>query len=282
MSHSVHQDQAASLRRILRPAALRVLPVAGADAVLRATVVLNLATAAAQAGHQVVVLDQSHGDVAAALGLTVRHELLDLIEGRRRFAETALAAPEGVRVLPGARGMAALAAEGARPEALFGAFLRIDQPADLVLVNVADPATAGALMPGGAGEVLLAAATDVEALTGAYAVIKQLALANGLKSYRLVLSGGAPSGTAATATVAANLAWTARRFVGARVLHASTIPDDAQLARAAAAREAVVRVAPRTPAAVAFTALAGALADWDAFELDAASGAGAAAAALAQ
>ena len=81
-------DQASGLRWLFRPRAMRLLPVMAdprpADS---ATFSLNLAAALARGGWNPLVIDAHRQGVAALLGLELRHDLDDLIEGRCRFAQ---------------------------------------------------------------------------------------------------------------------------------------------------------------------------------------------------
>ena len=259
-------DQAAGLRRLLRPAALRILPVAGGrDGAQRTNVIVNLAAAAALDGYCVVVLDQSKGEVARAMGLKPRYELIHLLEGQMQFPEVAVDGPDGVRVLSGARGMAALAGQGGHAQALFAAFAQLERPADLVIVNIDDPALAGALLPATDGEVLLVATPAAESITGAYTHIKQLAKHCGLTRYRLLVGDVQAAGD--PRAVAENMAAAARRFLSARLTYGGCVPRDPNMRHAERARSSVVRSAPQSSAALAFRRIAADIPAWISFEI---------------
>ncbi len=259
-------DQASGLRRLLRPAALRVLPVAGGrDGAERSRVIVNLAAAVVLEGHSVVVLDQSKGEVACAMGLKPRYELIHLMEGQKRFHEVALESEDGVRVLSGARGMAELARQGGHAQALFGAFAQLDRPADMVIVNIDEPILASALLPAGEGEVLLVVSGDAPSVTGAYAHIKQLSRRGGPARYRVLVGDADEAGD--PEAVARNMARVARRFLSATLTYGGSVPRDPQLQRAERALASVVRSAPQSPAARAYRRLAQGIPDWNSFEI---------------
>jgi flagellar biosynthesis protein FlhG len=188
-------DQAAGLRRMLGRPAVRVLPLASSmDGAAQAALALRLAGALLQLGNRVVVLDASRGEVAAALGLAARRDLLELLQGEKEFADVALAGPEGLRVVPAARGIDLLEQAGAaRYHDLFGAFAALSEPADLVLLNCAPgdvhPACRAA---SGGREVVLALQTDAESVTDAYALIKTALRRDGQHSFRMLFSGASP------------------------------------------------------------------------------------------
>ncbi|MDH4192251.1 MAG: hypothetical protein OEW21_18845, partial [Betaproteobacteria bacterium] len=183
------RDQAEGLRRLLSRRGLRVLPVAGGEnADERAQAIAQLAAALGAAGCATVVLDQSRGGVARALGAHPRYDLLHLIEGEKTFDEVAVDAGNGVRLVPASRGLARLAERGKHAEDLFHAFARLEDPAELVLLNVETPEIAAQLLPSTEGEVLLVATTAPGSVTGAYTHIKQLVRARGLTHYRVLLA----------------------------------------------------------------------------------------------
>lgn len=104
-------DQAEGLRRLLLRASARVLTVAAARAGQGATsLVVNLATTLAQAGKEVLVLDEhlSHTNVGNMLALTPRFDLLNVVRRDKSWREIMLHTQHGVRVLPIARALQAL------------------------------------------------------------------------------------------------------------------------------------------------------------------------------
>jgi flagellar biosynthesis protein FlhG len=231
---------------------MRVLAIAaGLRGVGKTTLLLGLACAAAAAGQRVVVLDPSAGDVAAALGLTWRRELLHLLNGERAYREVVLAGPSGIGILPAAKGVAALLDAGKDGDELFGGFTRLAARPDLVLLNT--PAKDGAactLLPRDA-ELLVVTATGREAVTATYTRLKELARRHGRKRFRLVVNRAAAEEARA---LHAHMAGVARRFLGIELAWGGSIADEAML-RAGGAQAA-------TLGASAFSALLQALADW--------------------
>jgi len=262
-------DQADGLRKLLRPAMLRILPIIGGrDSSLRVSVTLNLAAAATLEGYNVVVLDQSRGDVAKALGVNPRYELIHLLDGERQFSDVAVAAPGGLRVLAGARGMAALAERNGYGPSLFAAFTMLERPANLVLVNMDDPLLAATLMPGTEGEMFLTTCASPGSITGAYALIKQLSRQRDLHRYRLLVCD--VPGHADAQSIARNIDSVARQFLSARLTYAGCIPRDPNLGQAGRRCDPVVRKAPNSGAAIAYRRIAAEIAGWNSFSINAA------------
>lgn len=225
MPEAAVADQADGLRRLIGRRRLRVLPVLGdpADAASAACVV-GLACASSGAGRRTYVLDEGAGGIAAALGLTWRAELADLLEGRRDIAQVVLPGPCGVGIVPARKGVAALLEAGASGADLFEGFAQLSARPDLVIFHLED-AGAARLLPEDS-ELLVLARPGEEALTGAYARIKRL-VQGGRPRMRLLVHGAdAGEGNG----VHAQLAAVARRFLAADLLYAGHIERDPALA----------------------------------------------------
>jgi len=260
-------DQAAGLRRMLAHTRLRVLPLAstlerGAQAVLA----LHLGAALSQLGQRVVLLDASRGDLAQVMGLRPRHELLHLLQGERDFDEVVLEGPDGLRLVPAARGVEAMTKDDAGGwSELFGAFAGLRDPADLVLVNCpAGEARTACRIAGGAHEVVLALETGAQAVTGAYALMKAALRSDGQRRYRLLFNE-VPEGVD-PAPLHARMEEAARRFLGGELNLGGALPREPALAPArpqAPLRNTLLASHPAHPAAAAYLSLAGASLDWN-------------------
>jgi flagellar biosynthesis protein FlhG len=235
-------DQAAGLRRMLARERLRVLAVdAGARAADKTAAVLALARAAAAQGGRIVVLDQSAGDIAGALALTWRWELAHLLSGEREWRDVVLAGPEGVGIVPGAKGIGALLGSGAGGEALFGGFARLPARPDLLLLNLAARGPeAGALLPP-ESEILMVARAAAASVTATYGRIKAHVRRHARRRFRLLVSGAEDREARA---LHATMAGVTRRFLGAELAYGGAVPAGAG------------------PLAPAWRALAQALGDW--------------------
>jgi len=217
-------DQASGLRRMLGRPAIRVLPlVSSMDGAAQAALGLRLAAALSRLGNRVVVLDASRGEVAAALGMAQRSDLIQLLEGEKEFAEVALAGPEGLRVVPAAEGIAALAQAGnAGFDDLFGAFASLRDPADLVLLNCAPgDARAACCAARNGRELVLALHTDAESVTGAYALIKSALRHHGQHAFRLLFNAAS---NAEAGPLLARMRAAALRFLEVELRSGGAIP----------------------------------------------------------
>jgi len=164
---------------------------------------------------------KKRGEVATALSLTWRHELDDLLDGSREYAEVALDAPGGARVVPGPRGLARLVAAGEDGARLFGGFAHLLEPPQLVILNLpTKDSSACALVPADT-EVLLVARPTSPSVTATYARLKDMVRRHGRRRFRLLVNR---ADDAAAAALHAHVAEVARRFLDADVAFAGAVP----------------------------------------------------------
>lgn len=255
------QDQAAGLRRMLARTTMRVLPLVSVlDRSAQALLAVHLAAAYSYLGNRVVIVDASRGDVAAAMNLHPRYELLHLLQGEKEYSDVALDGPDSLRLVPAARGIESM--EHADDEGwteFFGAFTGLSEAPDLVLLNCA-PGEAHAACRAAAGthEVVLALDASPESVTAAYSLIKASLHSDGQRRYRLLFADLPDD--ADPAPLADRMIGAGQRFLGADLRDGGSLPR--HVALQSAARQTLVSSDPAHPAAAAFLSLAGASADW--------------------
>ncbi len=255
------QDQAAGLRRMLARTTMRVLPlvsVLGRSA--QALLAVHLAAAYSYLGNRVVIVDASRGDVAAAMNLNPRYELLHLLQGEKEYGDVALDGPDALRLVPAARGIESM--EHADDEGwteFFGAFTGLSEAPDLVLLNCAPgEAHAACRAAGGTHEVVLALDASPKSVTAAYSLIKASLQSDGQRRYRLLFADLPDDADAAP--LADRMIGAGQRFLGADLRDGGSLPR--HVALRSATRQTLVSSDPAHPAAAAFLSLAGASADW--------------------
>ena len=261
-------DQAEGLRRLLVRAPTRVVTVAAARTGLGATsVVVNLASALAQAGKDVLVLDEnlSHDNVANMLGLKPRYDLLNAVRRDKSWREIMLPAQRGMRILPVARAMQALPKLSlSERECLLECLTEASCGIDIVLVDAAiseAPARGASAVryitarPAFAGlasgqPLLLVLNATASAITESYAMIKRMAVQDGRQSFEIVVNKVRDEQEARV--IFGNMAQVARRHLNVRVEYLGCIPVDGKLKRATQLYRPVVEAFPTAPAALAF------------------------------
>lgn len=227
-------DQAAGLRSLLNRRALRVLAVSGdPEAGAHAACAAQLAVSLSRAGHPVVLLDAC-GGALSALGLAAPADLDALIRGELDFGAVAVRGGPDLRVIDARIGLPALIESDAAGADFFSGFLRLSEPAGLLVMAL--PTIAG---PGGrlwlpsfegGTESLLVSGPGERAITAAYAIVKQahagLAAASvgaaRAPSFRVLVNGA--DGEREARAICRQLSDTARRFLGATIGYAGNVP----------------------------------------------------------
>ena len=212
-------DQAAGLRSLLKRRVLRLLPVQGDfDTHGQGACAAQIAMGLARCGRNVILLD-AVGAALAALGKRTNADLRLLIEGERDFADVAVRCAPGLRAIAAQEGLPALLAADAANNDFFAGFLRLDDPADLIVVNLPAtlPPTGRRWLPllGDDAETLLVMGTGERSLTAAYAAIKQASAPPRASAFRVLVNGA--GGEREARAACRQLADTARRFLGATV-----------------------------------------------------------------
>ena len=214
-------DQAAGLRSLLKRRILRVLPVIGDhDSQGQGACAGQIAMCMARSGRSVVLLD-AVGTAMTGLGFRPQADLITMIQGEREFSEVAVRCAPGLRAVSAIEGLPALVAADAAGNDFFSGFMRLAEPADMVVVNLpsAPPLDGGRWLPllSDHAEALLVMGAGERSLTSAYAAIKQAAASprEGSAAFRVLVNGG--EGERSARAACRQLSDTARRFLGATV-----------------------------------------------------------------
>lgn len=252
-------DQAEGLRRLLVRASTRVITVAAARAGFGATsVVVNLATALAHAGKEVLILDesQSHDNVSTMLALKSHHDLLHAVRREKTMREIMPHdAPQNIRILSVARAIQALPILCAQErEHLLESLAELSCDVDVVLVDATtyrDPDITGSLAP--TQPLMLVLNSTASAITESYALIKRMAMQDGRQNFGIVVNKACNE--QAARLVFSNVAQVARQHLQVCVEYLGYIPFDEKLKRATQLCRPVLDVFPAAQSTLAFVEL---------------------------
>jgi len=258
-------DQAAGLRRLLGQTGFQVITVmSGQQGAGKTAATANLAVALARSGRDVLIIDQNqHGrGASAALGLTPRYEVTDVLEGRCTLDALILNGPDNVQVLPLGGGFNRLGRlSECDQEWLAQSFNRLQCGVDVVLVDMEEATDPDALPLGlAASEIMVVLPPGSTAITQGYTLVKRLAHNFGKRQFRLLLNR-MPSPEEAQA-VADNFSYTAERYLGVSVDYVGYIPLDERLTRASHMHTSVVDAFPVAQSTSHFRKLADGLLRW--------------------
>jgi flagellar biosynthesis protein FlhG len=229
----------------------------GKGGIGKSTVAVNMATALAQAGERVLLLD---GDLGLAstdvlLGLTPRFTLQHVLDGERTLEEILLRTRDGVHVVPAASGVTRMVQLGAAEHAaIIHAFATLPQQFDVLIVDTA-PGIGDQVrrFSEAAQSQLVVLCDEPSALTDAYALIKVLSREHGLQRFH-VLVNKVRDGSGEL--LFRRLQRVTDRYLDVALLYAGEIPDDRLLHKSIKAQRAVVEAYPGSPSARALRQVA--------------------------
>jgi flagellar biosynthesis protein FlhG len=250
-------DQAEGLRRLLARAGARVVSVvSGSSGAGRTTVAANLASALAQQGKDVLVIDESGGsrNAARALGATPHGTLARVLAGDMPLEAAVGRSAHGVAVLPASRG-----SQSSFTAAELDAVL--DAGCDIVFID-AMLDLRGTLSPLAmrAHDVMLVARLHAQSITDTYACMKRLHFAHAVQQFRVLTNAVQHAPDAKIAFD--NLAHVANRYLGVALDNAGAVSFDARVARAFELGRSAVDAFPMTQAARDFRQTAAELLYW--------------------
>ncbi|MEC8320530.1 MAG: P-loop NTPase [Planctomycetota bacterium] len=218
----------------------RAIAVAsGKGGVGKSNISINLAIAMAEQGRRVAVFDADLGCANADVlcGVSVKSTLEDVIKGRKRLADIMVAIPGirggrgpqgrgGVRLVPGASGVAELASLNATERTgLVEQLAALEQVVDTILIDVGAGIAADAIAFAiAADSVLLTCTPEPTSMTDAYAAAKSMVAARDDVDISLVVNmvGAEEEGLA----VHRRMDSVARRHLGRSIPLAGLVPFD--------------------------------------------------------
>jgi flagellar biosynthesis protein FlhG len=220
-------------------------------------VVVNMAAALARAGKQVLVLDENlaHDNVANALALKPRFDLLNAVRDDMPWRDIVLHTASGIHVLPVARAMQALARlSGGERERLLESLTAASRGMDVVLVDATTDGHSVCASLSGDEPLLLVLNATADGITESYALLKQMAAHNGRQAFDLVVNKARSAQEART--VFDNMAQVAQRHMQVGLKYLGHIPLDDKLIRATQLHRPLVEMLPDAAASCAFIELA--------------------------
>jgi flagellar biosynthesis protein FlhG len=230
----------------------------GKGGVGKTNVSVNLGIAMAQCGKEVMLMDADLGlaNIDVMLGLHPKYNLSHVISGERRLDEIVVNGPEGIRVVPAASGIQAMAELPTSQHAgVIRAFSELSFPLDVLIVDtaagVSDSVTS---FTRAAQEVVVVICDEPASITDAYALIKLLSRDYGIHRFR-VLANMVPN-VQTGRDLFRKIVTVTDRYLDVAVDFMGMIPHDEYLRKAIQKQRAVTQVYPRSKSSIAFKKLA--------------------------
>jgi flagellar biosynthesis protein FlhG len=219
---------------------------------------VNLAAALAAQGKRVLLFDGDLGlaNVDVMMGLTPRHTLEHVLDGRCTLEEAIVQSPAGFGVIPGASGIARLAGLSTTEHlGLVQAFSHLTAGLDVLIVDTAAGISDSVRQFCQAAQNVLVVLRDEPAsLTDAYALIKVLHRSHGVRCFRILANmSSAPGGGEA---LFRKLERVTSRFLDVVLDYAGEVPEDSFIRAAIREQRCVVQAYPASPGARAFARIA--------------------------
>jgi flagellar biosynthesis protein FlhG len=257
-------DQASGLRRMKNNQVKVIAITGGKGGVGKTNVTLNMAVSLAQRGKRVLVLDADLGlaNVDVLLGIRVTKNLSHVLSGECTLDEVIVEGPDGIMIIPATSGTQSMVElTDVEHAGLIQAFSSLQTPIDMLLIDTAAGISNMVVsFAQAAQDVVMVVCDEPTSITDAYALIKILSKQNGVYKFKIVanmvrsLREGQDLFTKLTRVT--------DRFLDASLELVACIPFDGNVRQAVRKQKVVVQAFPKTPASLAFKALANRSCDW--------------------
>ncbi|EKE80823.1 antiactivator of flagellar biosynthesis [Idiomarina xiamenensis 10-D-4] len=249
----------------MKKSLVKVIAVTGGKGgVGKTNVSLNTAIAMAQQGQRVLVLDADLGlaNVDVMLGLRVEKNLSHVLSGQCALDDILIEGPAGIKIVPATSGTKSMVDLSAAEHAgLIRAFSTLRDDYDVLIVDTA--AGIGDMVVSfakAAQDVMVVVCDEPTSITDAYALIKVLSREQGVFKFKIVAN---MVKTLRDGQVLYNkLTKVTDRFLDVALELAAIVPFDENLRLAVRKQQALVAAYPKSPASLAFKALANKAVNW--------------------
>lgn len=258
-------DQAAGLRRMVKPRPVRVIAVtSGKGGVGKTNVCVNMGISMAMQGRDVMIMDADLGlaNVDVMLGLQPQYDLSHVLRGEHTLEEVVCLGPQGIRVVPASSGIQQMAELSTVEHAgVISAFSELACSPDVLLIDTAAGISDNVVtFSRAAQEVVVVVCDEPASITDAYALIKLLNREYGIYRFRVVANR--VHSVQEGRNLYNKILKVTDHYLDAALDFMGIVPEDEFLKKAIQKQRAVVEAYPRSKSALAFKKLASKADSW--------------------
>lgn len=244
---------------------VKVITVTGGKGgVGKSNVSLNLAISLAAEGKRVMLLDADLGlaNIDVMLGLRVTRNLFNVLNGECSLDDIIIKGPYGLMILPATSGTQAMVElTSGQHAALIRAFGDLRTEVDFLIVDTAAGISNMVLsFARAAQDVLVVVCDEPTSVTDAYALMKILSKEYGVYKFKVVANMVHSLKNGQDMFV--KLTKVTERFLDASLELVACIPYDPNVKQAVRMQQVIVDAFPKSPASLAFKALANRVMTW--------------------
>ncbi|RTE86776.1 MULTISPECIES: MinD/ParA family protein [Gammaproteobacteria] len=244
---------------------VKVIAVTGGKGgVGKTNVSLNMAVAMAGQGKRVLVLDADLGlaNVDVVLGLRVEKNLSHVLAGECELDDILVKGPGGIQIVPATSGTRSMVELSPQEHAgLIRAFSTMRTEFDVLIVDTAAGISNMVLsFARAAQDVVVVVCDEPTSITDAYALIKVLSREHGVFKFKVVANMVRTMREGQV--LYSKLTKVTDRFLDVALELAAIVPYDENLRKAVRKQQLLVESFPRSPASLAFKALAQRAGNW--------------------
>ncbi|WP_221935022.1 MinD/ParA family protein [Catenovulum sediminis] len=257
-------DQANGLRTMKQKKIKVIAVTGGKGGVGKSNVSLNTAVAMAQQGKRVLVFDADLGlaNVDVMLGLRVEKNLSHLLAGECELDDILITGPHGIQIVPAASGTRNMVELTPQEHAgLIRAFSELHREYDVLIVDTAAGISDMVLsFSRAAQDVMVVVCDEPTSITDAYALMKVLNRDFGVFRFKIVAN--MVRSMREGQELFAKLSKVTDRFLDVAIELVAIIPFDENIRKSVRRQKTIVDAFPKSPAAIAFKALAARAGKW--------------------
>ena len=265
-------DQAEQLRNIIKSnhikqkTTARVITItSGKGGVGKSNIAVNLGIQLMQMGMRVILFDADFGlaNIEVMFGSIPKHNLKDVIEGRKKLKEIITQGPEGVQFISGGSGVEGLAnLSKIQLSNLLRAMSELDELTDVVIIDTGAGISDSVLEFVAAGsEVFLVATPEPTSLTDSYSLLKALCNYEGFskENTQIKLIANKVPNVAEGKNLHEKLNVVSEKFLGLSIGFLGAVPTDEHILKAVMKQKPVSMSYPNAKSVKAFEKIAGEL-----------------------